>query len=108
MDLRGQTILVTGSAGFIGANLVLRLLQTMGSGTVVSLDNMCDYYDPRLKEYRLSLIEGAAEKSPVSHVFVHCYLRLVEDAFSVGLMGRYAELLDGSATVSLPGPEAAC
>ena len=84
MDLRGQTILVTGSAGFIGANLVLRLLQTMGSGTVVSLDNMCDYYDPRLKEYRLSLIEGAAEKSPVSHVFVRgdiCDRRLVDDLF---------------------------
>ena len=70
VELNGKTILVTGSPGFIGANLVLRLLKDMTSGTVVSLDNMNDYYDPALKEYRLSLIEKAAEKSPVKHVFV--------------------------------------
>ena len=58
--LDGKTILVTGSPGFIGANLVLRLLKEMKGGTVVSLDNMNDYYDPKLKEYRLSLIEKAA------------------------------------------------
>ena len=68
IDLSGRTILVTGSPGFIGANLVLRLLETMDAGTIVSLDNMCDYYDPHLKEYRLSLIEEAAEASPVDHV----------------------------------------
>lgn len=61
---------MTGSPGFIGANLVLRLLKEMSSGTVVSLDNMNDYYDPTLKEYRLSLIEKAAEASPVKHIFV--------------------------------------
>ena len=70
VDLNGKTILVTGSPGFIGANLVLRLLREMSSGTVVSLDNMNDYYDPALKEYRLSLIEKAAETSPVKHVFI--------------------------------------
>lgn len=70
IDLNGKTILVTGSPGFIGANLVLRLLKEMTSGTVVSLDNMNDYYDPALKEYRLSLIEKAAETSPVKHIFV--------------------------------------
>ncbi len=70
VDLNGKTILVTGSPGFIGANLVLRLLKEMNSGTVISLDNMNDYYDPKLKEYRLSLIEKAAESSPVKHVFV--------------------------------------
>ena len=59
IDLNGKTILVTGSPGFIGANLVLRLLKEMSSGTVVSLDNMNDYYDPALKEYRLGLIEKA-------------------------------------------------
>ena len=42
----------------------------MSSGTVVSLDNMNDYYDPALKEYRLSLINEAAITSPVRHVFV--------------------------------------
>ena len=70
IDLNGKSILVTGSPGFIGANLVLRLLSEMKSSTVVSLDNMNDYYDPALKEYRLSLIEKAAETSPVKHIFV--------------------------------------
>ena len=70
IDLNGKSVLVTGSPGFIGANLVLRLLKEMNSGTVVSLDNMNDYYDPALKEYRLSLIEQAAKDSPVEHIFV--------------------------------------
>ena len=70
IDLNGKRILVTGSPGFIGANLVLRLLNEMNSGTVVSLDNMNDHYDPKLKEYRLALIEKAAEASPVKHIFV--------------------------------------
>ena len=70
VDLNGKTILVTGSPGFIGANLVLRLLKEMNGGTVISLDNMNDYYDPKLKEYRLGLIEEAAKSSPVKHVFI--------------------------------------
>lgn len=70
IDLNGKNVLVTGSPGFIGANLVLRLLEEMTSGTVVSLDNMNDYYDPQLKEYRLGLIEKAAEASAVRHIFV--------------------------------------
>lgn len=70
IDLNGKTILVTGSPGFIGTNLVLRLLTEMTSGTIVSLDNMNNYYDPKLKEYRLSLIEQATVNSPVQHVFI--------------------------------------
>jgi nucleoside-diphosphate-sugar epimerase len=70
VDLNNKTILVTGSPGFIGANLVLRLLKEMISGTVISLDNMNDYYDPKIKEYRLGLIEKAALESPVHHVFI--------------------------------------
>ena len=70
VGLNGKTILVTGSPGFIGANLVIRLLKEMTGGTIVSLDNMNDYYDPALKEYRLGLIEKTAETSPVRHVFV--------------------------------------
>ena len=53
IDLNGKTILVTGSPGFIGANLVLRLLKEMKAGTIVSLDNMNDYYDPALRSIGL-------------------------------------------------------
>ena len=70
IDLNGKTILVTGCPGFIGANLVLRLLKELQGGRIVSLDNMNDYYDPKLKEYRLSLVEEAAKKSKAEHVFV--------------------------------------
>ena len=70
VNLNNKTILVTGSPGFIGANLVLRLLKEMSGGTIISMDNMNDYYDPALKEYRLGLIEEAAEGSPVRHVFI--------------------------------------
>lgn len=70
VTLNGKAILVTGSPGFIGAYLVIRLLKELSSGTVVSLDNMNDYYDPALKEYRLGLINKAAEQSSAEHVFV--------------------------------------
>lgn len=70
IELNGKTILVTGSPGFIGANLVLRLLKEMTSGTIISFDSMNDYYEPELKEYRLELIEKAAEKSSAEHIFV--------------------------------------
>ncbi len=70
IDLNNKTILVTGSPGFIGANLVLRLLKELSGGGVISFDNMNDYYDPKLKEYRLGLIEEAAKTSPVKHIFV--------------------------------------
>ena len=70
IDLNNKTILVTGSPGFIGANLVIRLLKELNCGTVVSLDNMNDYYDVSLKEWRLAQVEKTAENSPVKHVFV--------------------------------------
>lgn len=70
VELNGKNILVTGSPGFIGANLVMRLLKEMNSGTVISFDMMNDYYDPKLKEYRLKQIEKVAEKSAAKHVFV--------------------------------------
>ena len=68
--LNGKTILVTGSPGFIGAYLVIRLLGELGGGTVVSLDNMNDYYEVSLKEWRLRQIEKAAAASGARHVFV--------------------------------------
>ena len=70
VKLNGKNILVTGSPGFIGAGLVMRLLKELSSGTVVSLDNMNDYYDVSLKEWRLQRVENAAKSSSVDHVFV--------------------------------------
>jgi len=57
VSLTGKTILVTGAAGFIGANLVRRLYEMAEGITVVGLDNMNDYYDVSLKEYRLAQLE---------------------------------------------------
>lgn len=71
VDLNGKRILVTGSPGFIGANLVLRLLKDLSASTlIVSLDNMNNYYDVSLKEWRLVQIKNAAKNSPVKHIFV--------------------------------------
>lgn len=70
IDLNNKIILVTGSPGFIGANLVIRLLKDLSSGHVISFDNMNDYYDPALKEYRLEQIEAVAKTSPVKHTFI--------------------------------------
>ena len=64
ISLSNKTILITGSAGFIGANLVLRLMETSESITIVGLDNVNDYYDVSLKEYRLRLIEEAVQRNP--------------------------------------------
>ena len=71
VELNGKSILVTGSPGFIGASLVTRLLRELTSGTVVSLDNMNDYYEVSLKESRLKEIEKVALASPVKHIFVN-------------------------------------
>lgn len=59
-------VLVTGSAGFIGSNLVLRLLNTESPIQIIGLDNMNDYYDVRIKEYRLQRIEECAKQHPDS------------------------------------------
>lgn len=84
VELDHKTILVTGSPGFIGSNLVIMLLKKLKGGTVISFDSMNDYYDPKLKEYRLSEIEKVAKTSAVQHVFIHGNLankQLVERVF---------------------------
>ncbi len=64
-------VLVTGAAGFIGANLVLRLLSDEPQVEILGLDNVNDYYDVNIKEYRLRQIEQAiAEHSDCSWQFV--------------------------------------
>ena len=58
VDLSGKTILITGAAGFIGANLAKRLLRDFPDTKVVGIDNMNEYYDVRLKEERLEELSG--------------------------------------------------
>jgi len=71
VELKNKTILVTGAAGFIGANLVLELLRSESPVKVVGFDNVNDYYDVSIKEYRLAEIEKEAAKHPESSwVFV--------------------------------------
>ena len=62
VSLEGKTILVTGAAGFIGANLVKRLLNEFDDIRVVGLDSITDYYDVRLKEERLSELSHYGER----------------------------------------------
>lgn len=79
VDLKSKPILITGAAGFIGANLCKRLLQDVPDAQVIGLDSVNDYYDARLKEYRLeqlaqypnfTFIKGnLADKALVSGIF---------------------------------------
>lgn len=62
VSLNRKKILVTGAAGFIGANLVMELLRTGEQVHIVGLDNLNDYYDISIKEYRLAQIEKLAKE----------------------------------------------
>ena len=64
IELTGKTLFITGSAGFIGSNLVLELLRTQKSIEIIGLDNMNDYYDVSIKEWRLKEIEAELSKHP--------------------------------------------
>lgn len=84
LSLQNKTILVTGAAGFIGANLVTVLLKTINGVKIVGLDNLNDYYDVSLKEYRLAEIEKAAEAGQGSWIFIRGNIAdkaLVENIF---------------------------
>ena len=72
INLDNKTIFVTGSAGFIGSNLVKRLFKDVKGATIIGIDNMNDYYDPSLKEYRLRELDALAAtcNSSITYHFV--------------------------------------
>lgn len=87
VTLDGKTVLVTGAAGFIGANLTKRLLQEIIDIEVIGIDNMNDYYDVRLKEERLQrlsaydnfvFIKGdIADKAAIASLFAEYHPQVV-------------------------------
>ena len=87
VDLKSKPILITGAAGFIGANLLKRLLQDVPDAQVIGLDSVNNYYDVRLKEYRLSelaaypnftFIKGnLADKALIGNVFEQYHPQIV-------------------------------
>ena len=87
VTLDGKTVLVTGAAGFIGANLAKRLLQEIIDIKVIGIDNMNDYYDVRLKEERLqrlstygnfAFIKGnIADKAAIASLFTEYHPHVV-------------------------------
>ena len=66
IELTNKTIFVTGAAGFIGSNLVLKLLETASPVSIVGIDNLNDYYDVSIKDWRLAQIDACAAKHPES------------------------------------------
>ncbi|MCI8561254.1 MAG: NAD-dependent epimerase/dehydratase family protein [Dorea sp.] len=82
VDLKGKTILITGAAGFIGANLIRRLCAEIEDVTVIGIDNMNDYYDVRLKETRLKeLLENSS--------FVFVKGSIADKVMVAGLFEKY-------------------
>ena len=86
INLKGKSIIVTGAAGFIGANLVLKLLRDIEDITIIGIDNMNDYYDVSLKEDRLYKIREQLNSSSGTFQFIKADIAdkaVVEVLFSI-------------------------
>ena len=86
VNLSGKTVLVTGAAGFIGSNLVKELIHSVKNVNIIGLDSLNDYYDPAIKDYRLSEIDKLVAEYPEAEwTFVKGNLAdkaLIESIFS--------------------------
>lgn len=86
INLNNSVVIVTGAAGFIGANLVMELLKSFEKIRVIGIDNVSDYYDVSIKEYRLKEIERVAgERSNATWKFIKGDISdktLIDSAFS--------------------------
>lgn len=67
IDLKNKTVFVTGSAGFIGSNLILELLKTQYPINIIGIDNVNDYYDVNIKKWRLKEIEKCLKENSKSN-----------------------------------------
>lgn len=89
IQLQAKTVLITGAAGFVGSNLVMELLRTVPGIRIVGLDNMNDYYDVSIKDYRLAEIEKlSSEHSESSWEFVRG--NIAERALIDSLFEKYS------------------
>ena len=85
INLNGKTVFITGVAGFIGCNLVLELFRSFNDVHVVGIDNVNDYYDVSIKEYRLKQIEKAVQESRAKWTFIKGNIadkQLIDDIFN--------------------------
>lgn len=70
LDLTGATVLITGAAGFIGANLSMMLLKEAERICIIGVDSLNDYYDVALKEYRLAQIQTIERQASGEFIFM--------------------------------------
>ena len=102
VSLDHKTILVTGGAGFIGSNLIQRLLREFRDITVINIDSMTDYNPIKLKEWRLQRNEEAAREN--QYVFVRGDISdrsLIDEVFSNYQPAVLVNLAAQAGTVSI-------